>query len=144
MPRVHFVKKARKDNPAVNAGESYWWWKFRFAGKRYSKTRPRRSQLTQSSFLSTLYDLEDALPDEMTEAEAEELTVALEDLSEECWNSLNNMPEHLQDTSSSGELLQDRIDSLDSWIGEISNIDWSSTTPAEAAELVRGANPGIG
>lgn len=48
MPRVHFVKKARKDNPAVKAGESYYWWKFRYGGKQFSKKRPRPSQLTQS------------------------------------------------------------------------------------------------
>ena len=43
MPRVHHVKSARKDNPVAKKGESYYWWKFRYGGKRYSKTpRPGR------------------------------------------------------------------------------------------------------
>jgi len=32
MPRVHFVKKARRDYPDddIKKDESYYWWKFRF------------------------------------------------------------------------------------------------------------------
>ena len=62
MPRVTFVKKARKDNPAVKAGESYYWWKFRYGGKHYSRKYPRPSQLTQakiSTALSALEEVED-------------------------------------------------------------------------------------
>ncbi len=54
MPRVTHVKKARKDNPVCKAGESYYWWKFRYGGKRYSLTRPRPSQLTQSAYFGGL------------------------------------------------------------------------------------------
>ncbi len=56
MARAHFVKKARKDNPAagIKAGDSYYWWKFRRGGKHYSKTAPRPSQLTQSEYLRRL------------------------------------------------------------------------------------------
>lgn len=61
MPRVHYVKKARKDNPAVKAGEPYYWWKFRYGGKRYSRTRPTRSQLTQSDKLARIYSCEDSI-----------------------------------------------------------------------------------
>lgn len=61
MPRLHFVKKARKPikDAGIKKGDSYYWWKFRFGGKRVSKTQPRRSQLTQSDFLSSMYDFED-------------------------------------------------------------------------------------
>ena len=127
MPRVHFVKKARKDNPACKAGESYFWWKFRFGGKQFSKTRPRRSQLTQSGFLSQLYEIEDALSgyawDGDPEAFTQEMSSQLEDLKCECEDSLQNMPEHLQESSSSGELLQERIDGLDEMIQELEAID---------------------
>ena len=65
MPRLHYVKKARKDNPAVKAGEPYYWWKHAWSAKQYSKTRPRPSQLTQSEFMSEYLsmgeDFEDAL-----------------------------------------------------------------------------------
>ncbi len=55
MPRVTHVRKARKDNPVCKAGESYYWWKFRFGGKHYSLTYPKPSQLTQSVYLSVIY-----------------------------------------------------------------------------------------
>jgi len=59
MPRVNHVKKARKDNPVCKKGESYYWWKFRFGGKKYSLTYPKQSQLTQSPYLSVIYDCQD-------------------------------------------------------------------------------------
>jgi hypothetical protein len=55
MPRVHHVKKARKDNPVAKVGESYYWWKNFRSPKRFSKTFPKRSQLTGSDKLSRLY-----------------------------------------------------------------------------------------
>jgi hypothetical protein len=63
MPKVIFVKKAQKDIPGTNIkkGDSYYWWKFRFGGKRTSKTYPKRSQLTQSDFLQRIYEIEDQL-----------------------------------------------------------------------------------
>lgn len=59
MPRVHQVKKARKDNPVCKRGESYYWWKFRNGGKHYSLTYPKQSQLTQSPYLSVIYECQD-------------------------------------------------------------------------------------
>ena len=63
MPRVTFVKSARKDNPVAKKGESYYWWKFRYGGKRYSKTRPRPSQLTQSPYYSQVRSLVEQIED---------------------------------------------------------------------------------
>ncbi len=59
MARAHHVNKARKDNPVAKAGESYYWWKFRFGGRHYSKTEPKASQLTQSPYLSVIYSCEE-------------------------------------------------------------------------------------
>lgn len=59
MPRVHQVKKARKDNPVCKRGESYYWWKFRNGGKHFSLTYPKQSQLTQSPYLSVIYECAD-------------------------------------------------------------------------------------
>lgn len=144
MPRVHHVKKARKDNPAVKKGESYYWWKFRFGGKRYSKERPPRWKLTQSAFLSTLWQLEDSIPNEVTREDIDNLTSELEGLRDECEYSLDNMPEQLRDTSESGYLLQERIDNLENWIAELESIDFDHMHPDEIAEAVMNANPGIG
>ena len=125
MPRVHHVKKARKDNPVVKRGEPYFWWKFAFGTKQYSKTYPGRSQLTQSNFLSQFYDLQDGLNItlENLEDDIANLTSELETLRDECQDSLGNMPEQLQDTSDSGMLLTERIDNLDTAIDEIASID---------------------
>lgn len=63
MPRVHHVKKAMKDNRVCKKGESYYWWKFRYGGKQYSKTYPRASQLTQSDKLGRIYSAQEAVQD---------------------------------------------------------------------------------
>jgi hypothetical protein len=144
MPRLHYVRRARKKNPVADVGESYYWWKFRFGGKRYSKERPKRSQLTQSGFLASLWDLEDNLPSEIDEERAQELIQELENLSSECENSLYNMPDHLQESSMAGMMLQERIDGIEDWTSQIYDIDWSSVTPEEAAEIISDANPGLG
>jgi len=59
MPKVHHVKKARKNNPVCKAGESYYWWKFRYGGKHYNLTPPKASQLTQSPYLSVIYSCQE-------------------------------------------------------------------------------------
>ena len=129
MPRVYHVKKARKKNPVVDVGESYFWWKHAFGPKQFSKTRPKASQVTGSAFLSTFYGLQEELEAgyfsdfESLEAQRDELVTQLQDLHDECESSLENMPEHLQDTSESGVLLTERIDELDSAIGTLEGID---------------------
>jgi hypothetical protein len=77
MPRAHYVKAARKANPVAEPGEPYFWWKFRHGGKRYSKTRPRPSQLTQSEKLSRTYALIERIEDlERPEADDPEALAA--------------------------------------------------------------------
>jgi hypothetical protein len=69
MPRVHFVKKARKNYRAagIKRGDSYWWYETkrngRFTGKVRCRTKPRRSQLTGSEYLSEVYGAQEALED---------------------------------------------------------------------------------
>lgn len=128
MPRVHHVKKARRDNPVAKKGEDYYWWQFAFRGKSYSKTPPRRSQLTMSSFLSQLYDLQDNFDQRFIDidnidADVQQLIDELQQMGDECQESLDNMPEHLQDTSDSGMMLTERIEAMDSWISDVESID---------------------
>lgn len=128
MPRVHYVQKARKDNPAVKAGEPYYWWKFRHGGKRYSKTRPRPSQLTQSPYYGAVRSLveriEDETPNDWDDFESlrDEIKDEIEALGQECQDNLDNMPDSLQ-YSPTGELLQERIDACDNAVMEIESID---------------------
>jgi len=114
-----------KDTILIKKGEGYYWWKFRFGGIHISKDRPRRSQLTQSDFLGQVYDLED----EMSEAtEIDESTISdwvstVESIRDECQEKLDNMPEQLQENSSSGQLLHERVDMLEDWVASLEQID---------------------
>ena len=125
--RVYHVKKARKARPEHNikVGDSYYWWKFRFGGKRFSKEYPKRSQLTQSGFLQTLYSIQDDFEFDRDDLEnsVQDLISEIDQLREECECNLENMPEHLQESSSSGELLQERIDALEMWVSDIESVD---------------------
>ncbi len=128
MPRVHHVKKARKDNPAVKAGESYYWWKFRYGGKQYSKTRPRPSQLTQSAYFGSIRSLVETIEDAtVTDQDQlndlkDQVRDELESIQSECQDSLDNMPDSLQ-YSPTGEMLQERVDACDSAISDLDMID---------------------
>jgi len=143
MPRVYHVKSARKKNPVADVGESYYWWKFAFGPKRFSKTYPKRSQLTQSSFLSQLYDLEDGLDAEVQfedcQSRLDEIVDTLNELMDECQSSLDNMPEHLQDTSDSGITLTERIDALESAISDYESIEIPEE-PGDWEDEIQGYN----
>lgn len=127
MARVHTVQKAAKDYPTqgIKKGDTYYWWKFRFGGKHKSKTYPKRSQLTQSAFLQSLYALQDdfVFDTEDPGSSRDELVSEIENLRDECQSSLENMPEHLQESSDSGVMLQERIEALEGWISELEQVD---------------------
>lgn len=130
MPRVHTVQKARKDQPehGISKGDTYYWWKFRNSGKQVSKQYPTKSQLTQSDFLQSVYELENSIGCftwASVEEEVEDLIEELSELVETCRESLENMPEHLQESSPTGEILQERIDNLEMWVDGLLNIDYS-------------------
>lgn len=136
MARVTHVKAARKTIPettcgikgGVSVGQSYYWWKFKRGGMRYSMTPPKRSQLTQSAFYSAVYSLEDdvignATADDGLESTRDDIVSALEEIRDQCQESLDNMPEGLQQ-GSTGELLQERIDAMDSAISEFEGMSF--------------------
>lgn len=123
MARVHFVKKALKDNPVCKAGESYFWWKPMVGGrggaKRYSKERPTRAQLTQSEFLGQAYDLADAgIPGACNAEDLREIASQIRDLGQEQQDKLDNMPDSLQQ-GDTGQMIQERIDGCDEWATEV-------------------------
>lgn len=127
MPRVHTIKSARKDYPSfgISKGDTYYKWKFRYGGERKSKTYPKRSQLTQSAFYQSLYDLQDdfAFDRDDLDVSRTDIIDQLQDLLDQCQDSLDNMPEHLQDTSESGMMLQERIDGLQEWIDNLEAVE---------------------
>jgi hypothetical protein len=134
MAKVHHVKAARKPikEAGVKVGESYYWWKFRRGARRVSKTYPRRSQLTQSDFLSQAYDIEDHIaalkaqdymgdPDSL-KSDLDDIASEIRSLGEEQADKLSNMPDSLQN-GPTGELLQQRADECEAWADEIEGIE---------------------
>jgi len=128
MPQVHFVKSAAKDHGHIKKGQPYYWWKFRYGGKRVSLTRPRPSQLTQSEFIGAVLSLQERVEDsfpstvEDFESERDDIISELENLRDETQEKFDNVPESLQ-YGPTGELLQTRIDSLDSVISDLESLD---------------------
>lgn len=130
MARLHFVKKAQKDYPESNIkkGESYYWWKFNYGRKQKSKSKPSRSQLTQSDFYGQLWDIQDSIEKFIAETIEDDIggmTSELQDLLDECQEKLDNMPKQLQESSDSGMLLQERIENLESYVSDLESIDTS-------------------
>lgn len=129
MARAVFVKKARKDNSAVKAGESYWWWSFRFGGKYYSKLQPKPSQLTQSEFMSQILELGEEIEDLTDITTFEDLIYIRDDiverirvLSEEQSDKRENMPEGFQE-GPTGELLENRYEEAESMADQLEAVD---------------------
>jgi hypothetical protein len=135
----------RDDNDTIfiAKGESYYWWQFQNSPKQYSKTRPRASQLTQSGYLSTLYGITEQIEDFSTDSTDElsdfvdNIKTELEDLRDTTQESLDNMPENLQ-YSPTAELLQERVDALETAIDELDaiDLDYDETDEDELKELV--------
>ncbi len=132
MARVHFVKKAQKDDKeqGIKRGDSYYWWKFRYGGKIKSKTEPKPQQLTQSAYQIMLYDMADIISELNPENGVDSITEALdnlkqmiEDSREECEQSLENIPEQLRDSSGAGCTLTERIEELENWHRELEGIE---------------------
>ena len=138
MPRVHHVKKARKERPqcGVAVGDSYYHWSFRLGSRsstRCSKKYPRASQLTLSEFWIEAYSLIEAVEDgqpyeaeEDLEAAKQELRDGIDALRDDTVAKRDAMPENLQD-SPTAELLEARIDALEQWDQEVDGIE----VPAE-------------
>ena len=117
------------DTIFIARGESYYWWQFQNSPKQYSKTHPRASELTQSTYYSTLYSIVEQIEDFSTDSSeelsefAERIKTELEDLRDTTQESYDNMPENLQ-YSPTADLLQERVDFLESGIYEIESIDF--------------------
>jgi len=145
MPRVTHVKKARKARPehSIEVGDSYYHWSFAFGPTCYSKEYPKPWELTQSAFLQSLYQLQDRISNLTAESiddlqsQVEEITSEIENLGSECQDSLDNMPEQLQDAPGAGETLTTRIEAMETWGSDLEGVDISADedTINEEAEM---------
>ncbi len=139
MPRVHHVKKARKDNPVCKRGESYYWASFktgpRSSMKRYWLTRPKQSQLTLSK-MSGVYAADEAIDENISnDMSGEDISAALQDVIEqveavrdEYQESFDNMSDAFPSGCPTMEEIEEKVDTLDGWISELE----SAVNEAEA------------
>lgn len=145
MPRVHKVTAARKPRPdiGVAVGETYYWWAHRMKGsksgfKKFSKSPPKPSQLTMSNFWGPVYSLQEQYDDyqpdmEDIESTRDEIASELNSIKDEQESNLSNMPDGLQQ-GDTGQMIQERIDALDSAAGEIESVDVSFEEPEKEDE----------
>lgn len=147
MARVR-AQRAGKDYPehGIKKGATYYKWSLRFShygrGVTYrSATHPRASQTTSSAFwqetLSIGEELEDLTVDRANEAGVEDIISLIRDHAAEQQDKFDNMPEGLQQ-GSTGELLQERADSLEEWASDLESIDWEDRDPEELLEEIQG------
>ncbi|UPT53364.1 hypothetical protein [Synechococcus phage Ssp-JY38] len=139
MPKVYHVK-ARKDYPnfGIKKGDQHYTWTLK-TGPRTSRefrqiAPPRRSQLTTSEFLSTVYDLEDRLASVDNEDDARSLVDELNQLADEQDDKLSNMPEGLKQ-GPTGQQIEARAEGCREAANEIESLldnhadedDWEDT-----------------
>lgn len=149
MPRVNTVTKARIDQGTcscgaeIKRGDPYKWIKFRFGGRRIKcgSCSFKPSDLTQSEFLSQVYDLNDrieALSDDMElddlRLQLEEIASEFENLGSECEEKRENMPEQFQD-GEAGQLLEQRASDCQDISGNLEGIDCDFDEEEVTAEV---------
>jgi len=132
MPRVKQVKAA-KDYPqfGIKKGDVHYYTKMK-TGPRSSrelrqKTPFKRSQLTNSAFLSALYDWEDSKAEIGSHEDVSALADAIREIGEEERGKFDNMPEGLQQ-GDTGQMLEQRADACDEAASELEDIatEWES------------------
>jgi methyl-accepting chemotaxis protein len=149
MPKVHHVKKARKDNPVVKKGESYYWWKFAYSPKRYSKIYPRASQLTQSDKLSRYYEAQETVDDLNVLAhvldiaiELQEVADSVREIGEEYQESADNIRDYFTESETADECEEKSyqcdgtVDSIEEVIATLEDLDPDATDPEMVASIV--------
>lgn len=136
MGRVKYIKSCRKGqkcskcHAVIPVGGAY------YKGELY-RARPivrcvgcglKSYEVTTSEYVRAVGRLvEDWSENYMiSDGTTEEIANALEEIKDVCEESLENMPEQLQDGSDAGQLLQERIDELESAIYELESCgDWN-------------------
>ena len=132
MGKVVTVKSSRKDNTCgkcrkpLPKGSTYLKGELNFSRPivRCTECGLQHWEVTTSEFQLTVGELTHNWRDNygVCEDTVDELKSAIEELRDETQDKLDNMPESLQE-SSTGELLQERVDMLDEALDELESID---------------------
>lgn len=123
----HLPSYMEKDEIFCLKGEIYYHYTKYRSSRTETKVYPKPSQLTGSGFLSSVYSIGEDIPDtfeDITQLESwvEETKSTLEEIRDETQDKLDNMPYQLQEAPT-GEILSNRIESLDEWISDLESVD---------------------
>lgn len=135
MSRLHFVKSANKAYPqaGIAKGDSYYWWQSYRQPRRLSKERPRASQHASSEYEQSVLSLCEALEDANSmwdEGDRDQLVSDLEAIRDSEQEKFDNLPEGFQ-LGDTGMLIEERVNNLDDWIGELNNLDFEEVNEDE-------------
>ena len=154
MGRVYHIKKAKKDNAVVSKGEPYYYMifrmgatptrKFGFAKKVLFKNYPKASEMTMNAYKSAIRSIREEFSSEdfyrdSWEDSVSTITNRLEEIKNTAEESYYNMPDHLAESSSSGELLRERMETAEANIDTIESLDLEDLNPSERFDEVMDA-----
>lgn len=144
MARIERINKARKETKCCKCGAVIE------IGMPYLKATPYRQrpiirctkcglksyETSGSDYVKNIGAIvEDWSEDyDINEGTVDEIATALEEIRDQQQDSLDNMPEQLQE-GDTGQMLQERIDSLDCAIEELNNISWEDCYSEAEGEI---------
>lgn len=128
MPKVHKPKargeySCMKCKATINKGDHYYKYT-KFKSKptiRCIKCKPKSSDLTSSEYLTEIYLLQESDFGSYVD-NVSELVETLEVIKEGCESRFESIPESLQNAPN-GEMLQERIDCVESAVDTLSDIE---------------------
>lgn len=135
MPRVHRVERARKPIPSagIEVGDSYFWWKFRYGGRRVSKKRPKPSQLTQSK-LAEVYEAQEVSEEEIAGFDdLEEIARSVQSVGEVARQVSEEYAEAAEIFGGQGENAE-RAELLEGWADELDEFECEEFFPEDCDE----------
>ncbi len=148
VPKVVHVKSAYKYNPKakVKKGGEYWWWATTVKGKfikRFFKKKPKRSQLTNSEFWRTVFQVREMVEESnpVTGEEFNELRTSamdrLEEFNEVMLQKRDSLPDGFR-RGKSGELFTERMEAISSVLADMPDkLDEGFVTPTEIEVSMR-------
>lgn len=131
MGKIQHIMKSRKENKCgkcralIPVGSSYYKGIINFNPSiiRCEKCGLKNYEVTTSDYIrevgAIVEDWQESF--EVQDGVWEEISSNLEEIMNDCSERLENMPEHLQEESEAGQLLQERIDGLESAMDELGN-----------------------
>lgn len=145
MARIERINKARKEQKCSKCGKTIE------VGMPYLKATPYRQrpivrctscglksyETSGSEYVKNVGAIVEDWRDDygLNYNTADEIATALEEIRDQQQDSLDNMPENLQ-YGDTGQMLQERIDALDSAIDELNSISWEDCE-SEAEDEVK-------